>query len=574
MSKKFKSNLNCSVPISLLFLLLLVTIRAGGVELIQTEPVVCISDGCLRGTVLQNSVGSSYPAFLGIPFAKPPIGKLRFANAQPNDPWQGKYNASTTKSACIQIVTVLPSPRLYGSEDCLYLNVFMPTLQILEDALLPVMVYIQGGGFLYGSAQLEQRNPARFMTSRRVIVVTFQYRLGVFGFLSTGDRAAPGNFGMKDQVMVLRWVKKNIRAFGGDPNRVTIFGESVGGSSVQFQMISPLSRGLFHRAISLGGSDFYSLKGAMGSPLDFARAQANVVGIEDANELSSAELVEQLRKVDAYELTRSIVRLKLCDIHPITLYLPLMEPPEEPEPFLAEDPRAAWRRGAYTAVPWMTGSIPNEGSFITQTIYRNDSLVEDFNAKFVFALPFMLGTNITKEKFTGLRKRFLENTPLSQWATKDNYAEITKLFSEAYFQYPMVKNIKQHLANRKNTSTSVYSFQFRGRYSFSKLLTGSEKSYGLSQADEMIYLFRMPLFFPEFPPGSPEAEMAQLWVKFILDFATQESVDKIGTCYGEKCDVVTFANSNNQYFRVSKKLVSGLDEEMHRFWKGFYEEIA
>ncbi|XP_061496509.1 putative inactive carboxylesterase 4 [Anopheles gambiae] len=353
-----------------------------GVELIQTEPVVCISDGCLRGTVLQNSVGSSYPAFLGIPFAKPPIGKLRFANPQPNDPWQGKYNASTTKSACIQIVTVLPSSRLYGSEDCLYLNVFMPTLQILEDALLPVMVYIQGGGFLYGSAQLEQRNPARFMTWRRVIVVTFQYRLGVFGFLSTGDRSAPGNFGMKDQVMVLRWVKKNIRAFGGDPNRVTIFGESVGGSSVQYQMLSPLSRGLFHRAVSMGGSDFNSLKGAISSPLAF-------------------------------------------------------------------------------------------------------------------------------------------------------------LFSEAYFQYPMVKNIKQHLANRKNTSTSVYSFQFRGRYSFSKLLTGSEKSYGISLLDEMIYLFRMPLFFPEFPPGSPEAEMTQLWVKFIVDFATQESVDKIGTCYGEKCDVVT-----------------------------------
>ena len=84
----------------------------------------------------------------------------------------------------------------------------------------------------------------------------------------------------------------------------------------------------------------------------------------------------------------------------------------------------------------------------------------------------------------------------------------------------------------------------------------------------------IPLFFAEFPPGSPEAEMTQLWVKFFVDFATQESVDKIGTCYGEKCDVVTFANSNNRYFPVSKKFVPGLDEEMHRFWKGFYEGKA
>ncbi|XP_041769691.1 juvenile hormone esterase-like [Anopheles merus] len=568
MSKKFKSNLYCEVPISLLFLLLLAIIRAGGVELFQTEPVVCISDGCLRGTVLQNSVGSSYPAFLGIPFAKPPIGKLRFANPQPNDPWKGKYDASTTKSACIQIVTVLPSPRLYGSEDCLYLNVFMPTLKIREAAPLPVMVYIQGGGFLYGSAQLEQRNPARFMTWRRVIVVTFQYRLGVFGFLSTGDRAAPGNFGMKDQVMALRWVKKNIRAFGGDPNRVTIFGESAGGSSVQFQMISPLSRGLFHRAVSMGGSDFFSLSGPIDNPLALARTQANVVGIE-ANELSTGELIEQLRKVDAYELTRSIERLKLWDIHPITQYLPVVEPPEESEPFLAEDPRAAWRRGAYAIVPWMTGSIPNDGSIVTQTIYRNDSLVEDLNSKFVNLLPLILRTSITKEKLARLRKRFLKNTPPSKWVTKDNYAEVTKLISEAWFLYPLVRSVKERLTNRNHTSTSVYSFQFRGRYSFSTLFTGSDKPYGISHLDEMIYLFRMPLLFPEFPPGSPEAEMAQLWVKFIVDFATQESVDKIGTCYGEKCDVVTFANSNNRYFPVSKQLLPGLDEKMYRFWKSF-----
>uniref|UniRef100_A0A182S719 COesterase domain-containing protein n=1 Tax=Anopheles maculatus TaxID=74869 RepID=A0A182S719_9DIPT len=138
----------------------------------------------------------------------------------------------------------------------------------------------------------------------------------------------------------------------------------------------------------------------------------------------------------------------------------------------------------------------------------------------------------------------------------------------------MVQGIKQHLANRKRTPTSVYSFQFRGRYSFSKLFTGSDKSYGLSHPDEMIYLFYMPLFFPEFPIPSPEAEMSRLWVKFFIDFATNDLVDTDGTCFGKKCDVITFANTNNPHYPVSRTITQGLDEDMYEFWRAFYEDRA
>uniref|UniRef100_A0A182KD03 carboxylesterase n=1 Tax=Anopheles christyi TaxID=43041 RepID=A0A182KD03_9DIPT len=393
----------------------------------QTEPVVCISDGCLRGTVRQSSVGVSYPAFLGIPYAKPPIGKLRFANPQPNGPWRGKYDATKAKDACIQFVTFFPTTPLFGTEDCLYLNVFVPVLELRDAAALPVMMYIHGGAYSAGSAQTELRDPARFMSSRQVIVVTIQYRLGVFGFFSTGDSAAPGNFGMKDQVLALRWIRKNIRAFGGDPERVTIFGDSSGGASVQFHLLSPLSRGLFHRAVSISGSAVSLWSVPIESPVTLARAQAKALGILEADVMPTDELVEQLREVDAIELVRSTEQLKVWDIHPITLYHPVVEPPEEPEPFLAEDPRAAWRRGAYASVPWMTGSIPTDGSFVSQTIYKNDSLVEELNAKFVQLLPLILRTSITKDKFVRLRRRFLKKTPPNKWVTKDNYAEITKV---------------------------------------------------------------------------------------------------------------------------------------------------
>uniref|UniRef100_A0A182KE47 Carboxylic ester hydrolase n=1 Tax=Anopheles christyi TaxID=43041 RepID=A0A182KE47_9DIPT len=421
-----KSYPKCVVTVLLLSVQFVIS-SAREAEPYQTEPVVCISDGCLRGTVRQSSVGVSYPAFLGIPYAKPPIGKLRFANPQPNGPWRGKYDATKAKDACIQFVTFFPTTPLFGTEDCLYLNVFVPVLELRDAAALPVMMYIHGGAYSAGSAQTELRDPARFMSSRQVIVVTIQYRLGVFGFFSTGDRAAPGNFGMKDQVLALRWIRKNIRAFGGDPERVTIFGDSSGGASVQFHLLSPLSRGLFHRAVSISGSAVSLWSVPIESPVTLARAQAKALGILEADVMPTDELVEQLREVDAIELVRSTEQLKVWDIHPITLYHPVVEPPEEPEPFLAEDPRAAWRRGAYASVPWMTGSIPTDGSFVSQTIYKNDSLVEELNAKFVQLLPLILRTSITKDKFVRLRRRFLKKTPPNKWVTKDNYAEITKV---------------------------------------------------------------------------------------------------------------------------------------------------
>ncbi|XP_035787947.1 venom carboxylesterase-6-like [Anopheles albimanus] len=165
-----------------------------------------------------------------------------------------------------------------GTEDCLYLNVFVTQRSTFDNAgLLPVMFYIHGGAFSRGAASTATRDPVRLMTTRRVIVVTIQYRLGVLGFLSTGDLSASGNFGMKDQVLALRWVQKNIRAFGGDPQLVTIFGESAGGASVQYHMLSPVSRGLFQRAISMSGSALSLWSVPMDNPLAMARAQAKAL---------------------------------------------------------------------------------------------------------------------------------------------------------------------------------------------------------------------------------------------------------------------------------------------------------
>ena len=196
----------------------------------------------------------SVSKFLGIPFAAPPIGELRLKPPQPPIAWKPNVRQATKhasicwQSKLFEYYFKMFTPVFSYSEDCLYLNVFSPDLSLS----LPVMVYIHGGAYEYGTAIT---SPSDFLALHGVVVVVIQYRLGPFGFLTTGDSAAPGNFGMLDQVQALKWVKENIEHFGGDPSKVTIFGLSAGATSVTLHLLSPLSKGLFHQAIAESGVD-------------------------------------------------------------------------------------------------------------------------------------------------------------------------------------------------------------------------------------------------------------------------------------------------------------------------------
>ncbi|KAM6177442.1 pyrethroid hydrolase Ces2e-like [Erethizon dorsatum] len=199
--------------------------------------------------------------FLGIPFAKPPVGPLRFAPPEAPEPWSGVRDGTSYPAKCLQktdemnaLVWMLLNvtvPHIPMSEDCLYLNIYTPA-HAREDSKLPVMVWIHGGSLVSGMASLT--DGAILAASENVVVVAIQYRLGVLGFFSTGDQHAPGNWGYLDQVAALRWVQQNIAHFGGNPDCVTIFGQSAGAISVSSLVVSPMSRGLFHGAIMESGA--------------------------------------------------------------------------------------------------------------------------------------------------------------------------------------------------------------------------------------------------------------------------------------------------------------------------------
>jgi para-nitrobenzyl esterase len=219
--------------------------------------VVRIDTGQISGTI-DNGVR----VFKGIPFAAPPVADLRWKAPQPVAPWNGVRAADTFGAECMQIPYPPTSPyaRQNGpiSEDCLYLNVWT-TAAAAEKR--PVMVWIHGGAWTRGSGSVATYDGAA-LAKKGVVVVTTNYRLGVFGFLAHPEltaespQHASGNYAILDHIAALKWVQKNIAAFGGDPNRVTIFGESAGSWSVNVLQATPLARGLFHRAIGESGGQF------------------------------------------------------------------------------------------------------------------------------------------------------------------------------------------------------------------------------------------------------------------------------------------------------------------------------
>ncbi|KAK1162112.1 carboxylesterase 5A-like [Acipenser oxyrinchus oxyrinchus] len=273
------------------------TVSAGGAV---ADPVVSTGYGSLKGK-LSSVKGTDRVVheYLGIPFAKPPLGSLRFSAPQPSEPWDGIRDATNQPAMCLQDMQytaqlmedlMLEFPVPATSEDCLYLNIYTPGEAATKEARLPVMVWIHGGGLMIGAAS--QYDGSALAAYENVVVVVIQYRLGILGFLSTGDEHARGNWGFLDQVAALRWVQENIKSFGGDPNSVTIFGESAGGCSVSAHILSPLSSSLFHKAISESG--VATLPGLITSnPQPITKMIANATGCDYTD---SATLVKCLRE--------------------------------------------------------------------------------------------------------------------------------------------------------------------------------------------------------------------------------------------------------------------------------------
>ncbi len=321
-------------------------LAAGPVFAADAVPTVRTDTGTLSGS---HDSGTGLDEFKGIPYAAPPLGAWRWKPPQPMSAWTGVRKADRFGPRCMQ-------RPLFGdmvfrsagmSEDCLYLNVWAPTRS--PGRKLPVLVYFYGGGFVAGDGS-EPRYDGASLARRGIVTVTVNYRLDVLGFLALPALAdespqhASGNYGLLDQNAALRWVRRNIAAFGGDPARVTIGGESAGSMSVSAQMASPLSQGLMQRAIGESGSVLGNLKPP---PLVLTEQQG-----EAFEKHVGAHSLADLRAMDASALLRA------CDDKNVAEFAPTVD-----GYFLPRSPEAIYRAGEQAHIPLLVGSNSQEGYY-------------------------------------------------------------------------------------------------------------------------------------------------------------------------------------------------------------------
>ncbi|CAL8374357.1 unnamed protein product [Arctogadus glacialis] len=304
----------CTV-LSTVYLFSTFTLLALGAPAGTEGPLVSLKNGNVRGGYVSvKGTEARAQQYLGIPFARPPVGPLRLANPQPAEAWEGERDGTRQPPMCIQdpafvsLVSKIMSIKVTSpdvSEDCLYLNVYTPASAVAGDKL-PVMLWIHGGGLTIGAASQSDGSP--LAVYENMVVVLIQYRLGILGFLSTGDEHAWGNWGFLDQLEALKWVQENIEAFGGDRGSVTIAGVSAGGISASILTLSPLSHGLFHKAAFQSGVATLG-KYTSNQPMEQTKIVANLTGCDyaDTEQLvscfrgkSQQELIDATKKMKVY----------------------------------------------------------------------------------------------------------------------------------------------------------------------------------------------------------------------------------------------------------------------------------
>ncbi|GAB0099595.1 hypothetical protein DMENIID0001_154810 [Sergentomyia squamirostris] len=530
------------------------------------NPEVCAPAGCVRGVVKSGRL-KAYEAFYGIPYAEPPIGELRFRNPVPYNGWSGIWDASYFRNDCMQKNYYMPGAPRSGSEDCLHLNIYRP-IDWASKGRLPVFLWIHGGGYVAFSSSPEQFGPEYLMDNGEVIVVTFNYRLGLFGFMCSGDIAVQGNFGLKDQQVAMAWVAKNIEDFGGDSGSVTLAGQSAGGESVNLHMMAEKSQSLFHRSVMTSGNAFTSFA----YPIDFEaqmRTAAKACGLQDWETGTTAELADQFRNVPDKILVDAVDSLfAYVLVTPIPMRF-CVEGDWEGA-FLSEDPRRVWSEGRFQHKPILTGVMSDEG-IAMGILVANDTINQGYNENIYNLLPIQFDFD---PKWTDevLQYYFDGKLPINE-ANEEAFFKMNSDRLEVAGWIDLVRKYIQY-ADVEENPISIYEFAYEGNYTFYKYFTGFDEHKGTCHIDDLIYLFTMTAFFPVLTPGCLDGEMSDIYVRTMVHFAKTGKVKEWTPlrpcCLSTSqpfCDYQVFKKSAEEHSEILITTSNFVDEDMVKFWK-------
>lgn len=470
---------------TLLKLLLIVPLSALPAEGARkrNDPVVFTKSGYVMGRT-QIVLNKAVDTFLGVPFAEPPLRELRFRNPVPVKPWEGIYNAVQKPFPCLQydtFVTVnITIPASNSTEDCLFLNVWTPALHcntIERCNSKSVIVFFHGGGFDTGSNSYFFYDGTQLAALGDVVVVVPNYRLGVFGFMNIGHPDAPGNMGLMDQLMALKWVKENIVFFGGRPDSVTLMGQSAGAMSIGFHIVSPLSQGLFKRAILQSGSPYLLQPSSLKAGVGRVQQLAEAVGCSTENVTLFTHrhhVMECLRWTNSSNIM--VENKELNILNPASYF------PAYGDDFLPEDPRVLVERGNFSHVDMIIGTNKNEGSpfvnyFMTNVLKQDDPRLltrDEVGFYLILLFQHVLGTS----------PREITTHYLRDVKPEDGLGALTAAgdaIGDFLFQCP-VNYFAERLAAQNNT-VYMYYFDYRPSYSWWK------EWLGVAHFDEFFFVF-------------------------------------------------------------------------------------
>nr|XP_014432693.1 fatty acyl-CoA hydrolase precursor, medium chain-like [Pelodiscus sinensis] len=528
--------------LSLIIAACFTTLTANGQK--APHPEVVTKYGKLRGQQIKvDGAERSVKVFLGIPFAKPPVGPLRFSPPEPAEPWKGLRDATFYPPMCLQDPVAgqqlsdaftnrkekLP---FRVSEDCLFLNVYTPASS--DTDMLPVMVWIHGGGLVIGAASTY--DGSALTAFENVVVVTIQYRLGILGYFSSGDEHARGNWGYLDQVAALQWIQENIEYFGGDPGSVTIFGESAGGVSVSALVLSPLAKGLFHKAISESGVAIKALFTA------HPEAQANKIArVSGCQSTSSAAMVHCLREKTEEEMMEITLKMEYTRLplnassgdSEMSMFISAVMDgvflPKSPEELLAEK--------KINAVPYIIGVNNNEFGWLLPNMVKFPAFMEGLDKETVKALL------LSSEFFTS---NIEEPTQL-----RDGLFE---LLGDVVFVVLSIQTARYH----RDSGNPVYVYEFHHQSSSYK---GVRPDFvKADHGDEIGYVFGKPFLAGD--ATEEESKLSRTVMQYWANFARK------GNPNGEGLVNWPVYKRDEQYLIINlvQKAATKLKENRVKFW--------
>lgn len=535
------------------------------VNIDQENPVVTVEEGKLKGLRKSLLDGTHYYSFKGIPYAQPPVGNLRFKAPLPAKPWHGIRDAVEHGPVCPQYDTST-SQVIEGNEDCLFLNVYTKSLQ--ANSRIPVMVYIHGGSFMSGSGDDDTYNP-RYLFLHDVILVTLNYRLEALGFLCLDTPEVPGNAGMKDQVLALKWVKKNIAKFGGDPDNITIFGESSGAGAVTYHLLSPMSKGLFHKVIAQSGTaihDWAIAKDAVGR----AFRSGKVLGKDTTDK---AELLAFLRSLPATDLVNLTSKTRTEDEMYRGLpeyFVPVSEKKfENVQAFMDEDPFDALISRQFSKVPLLIGYNSAEGLIILEDQL---SKVDFMNGNPSYFVPQEISEKVTREKLHKFGERIKSFYVGDRDLSNDTSTEIVQMQSDVHFVYNTHRFIKLYKSD-EDIPVYMYRFEYETDLNVIKNAIGLRHMKGACHADDLFYLFYNQ-FNKDFYNEQEKLrdivfKLTKLWANFA----------KTGNPTPDNSLAIKwqpYTPSKKEFIKLNEQFSLGLysDKESTEFWDRLYCEAG